>query len=137
MFDLLLKKISLINLKYEKLQEINESNFNVFSILRKENDEVALHSRFIGELLNPKGTHNQASTFLHLFISSLNNKIQLDNANFSLSIERSFGNFGRIDLVLTSENDVIVIENKIHAIDQTKQLERYNDAVTEYFGSKD
>ncbi|ELL0596563.1 PD-(D/E)XK nuclease family protein [Vibrio vulnificus] len=137
MFDLLLKKISLINLKYEKLQEINESDFNVFSILRKENDEVALHSRFIGELLNPKGTHNQASTFLHLFISSLNNKIQLDNANFSLSIERSFGNFGRIDLVLTSENDVIVIENKIHAIDQSKQLERYNDAVTEYFGSKD
>lgn len=54
MIDKLLKEISLINLKYEKLQEVTESDFNVFSILRNESDEVALHSRFIGELLNPE-----------------------------------------------------------------------------------
>lgn len=136
MIDDLLKHISLINLKYEKLQETKGNDFNIFSILRKENDEVALHSRFIGELLNPDGTHSKGFVFLRLFLQQLNSEISIDENNFSLHIERQIGNYGRIDLLLVSQNDVIVIENKIDAIDQPKQLERYNDAVSEYFGLK-
>ncbi|MEZ9654042.1 PD-(D/E)XK nuclease family protein [Vibrio splendidus] len=71
MIDKLLNEISLINLKYEKLQEVTESDFNIFSILRNESDEVALHSRFIGELLNPEGSHNQGEVFQQILLQQL------------------------------------------------------------------
>jgi hypothetical protein len=51
----LIKQIELIDYKYKKINEINIDGFNIFSILRKDNDEVNLHSKFIYELLNPKG----------------------------------------------------------------------------------
>jgi len=36
----LLKKIELIEYKYQKIEEIRVEKFNIFSILRRENDEV-------------------------------------------------------------------------------------------------
>ncbi|MBO0201250.1 PD-(D/E)XK nuclease family protein, partial [Vibrio alginolyticus] len=66
-----LKEVYLINLKYEKLNEVTESGFNIFSILRNESEEVALHSRFIGELLNPNGSHGQGRLFQQLFLQQL------------------------------------------------------------------
>ncbi|MGL6052212.1 MAG: PD-(D/E)XK nuclease family protein [Aeromonas salmonicida] len=45
--------------EHEKASIQNGVNFNLFSILNIERDEVGTHSRFIYELLNPKGAHNQ------------------------------------------------------------------------------
>ena len=39
---------------YGKCAGIEDAGFNIFSILRKEKEEVGLHSRFIYELLNPQ-----------------------------------------------------------------------------------
>ncbi len=65
----LFEKIGILNLRYEKLRDDNE--FNVFSLLRNRNDEVNLHSRFIFELLNPKGSHRFQTIFLELFLETL------------------------------------------------------------------
>jgi len=132
----LLKDISSINLKYEKLLEATESNFNIFSILRKESDEVALHSRFIGELLDPKGTHNRGQLFQQIFLQQIQGDKPEFKGSFSLYIERHMGKHGRIDLLLVGDDDVIVIENKIYADDQPKQLQRYKDAASDYYSSK-
>ena len=55
-------------MKFAKLNEISIDKFNIFSILRKSSDEVNLHSKFIYELLNPNGSHQQGDIFLNLFI---------------------------------------------------------------------
>ncbi|HAS6095620.1 TPA: hypothetical protein I7145_13310 [Vibrio vulnificus] len=136
MIDTLLKQVSLINLKYEKLQEARGIDFNIFSILRKENDEVALHSRFIGELLDPNGTHGKGYLFQSLFFSQINKEQSIKKDCYTLHIERKMGCHGRIDLLLIGERNVVVIENKIHAKDQVKQLERYSNALSKYYNAK-
>ncbi|OEG72343.1 hypothetical protein BEL05_05035 [Shewanella colwelliana] len=136
MLETLLSKLSLIDYKYEKIREATECDFNIFSLLRSESDEVALHSRFIGELLNPKGSHNKGALFQELLLKQLALNSEMFLGEFTLEVERSMGKYGRIDLLLVGEHDVIVIENKIYAQDQPKQMERYSQAIGENYGSK-
>lgn len=67
----LFEAVKQIHLKYRPLLESKEHSFNIFSILRREHDEVNLHSRFLFELLNPQGTHQQKGAFLALFLQQL------------------------------------------------------------------
>ncbi len=133
----LLEHVSVISKKYKDIAKITGENFNIFSVLRMQNDEVGLHSRFIGELLNPRGSHDQSGLFLNLFIQEIGLKNeytenQINNA--SVFIEENIGGIsedyetgGRIDLVIKFPDSKreIVIENKIWAVDQPKQLWRY------------
>ena len=50
------------------LERIKGEKFNVFSILKMESKENDTHSNFIGELLNPQGSHFKGSIFLKLFL---------------------------------------------------------------------
>lgn len=68
----LFKHLSNINRAYEIVKKSSNEDFNIFSILRMETDEVNTHSRFIAELLNPKGIHFQGEVFLELFIKYFN-----------------------------------------------------------------
>lgn len=75
---LFLDSIEIIKWKYEKVLQQAQQDFNIFSILRSESDEVYLHSQFLAELLNPKGSHNQGDILLGLFLQ------QVDLPNFNL-----------------------------------------------------
>lgn len=135
----LLKNISVIRNKYDEISKVTGDKFNIFSILHLESDEVRLHSRLIGELLNPNGSHNQKGLYLKLFIDTLNlettySNDEIDNA--TVIVEENIGNIsddyengGRIDLVVKFPNNAqqIVIENKIWASDQFRQLSRYKN----------
>ncbi len=115
----ILDKISLINFKYQEVLKLDTNNFNIFSLLKKESDEVYLHSMFIFELLNPEGSHQQGNKFLKIFVEKLGfNDFYLSN----IFIEKEYKN---IDIYITNGKQSIIIENKIHAKDQNKQLERY------------
>ena len=70
----LLKNISVIRNKYDEISKVTGDKFNIFSILHLESDEVRLHSRLIGELLNPNGSHNQKGLYLKLFIDAMPHK---------------------------------------------------------------
>ncbi|MEP5133429.1 PD-(D/E)XK nuclease family protein, partial [Nonlabens ulvanivorans] len=61
-----LEEIKLIRLKNE--EQLKSKKFNIFSILRNPHEEVGLHSRFLMELLNPKGTHGKKEHFLKHFL---------------------------------------------------------------------
>jgi hypothetical protein len=63
--QILLEKASIIKLRQEALKP--ESTFNIFQILRSGHEEVGLHSRFLYELLNPKGSHGMGDIFLRHF----------------------------------------------------------------------
>ena len=43
----LLQQVSIIKKKYDEIAKITGENFNIFSIMRAESDEVRTHSRII------------------------------------------------------------------------------------------
>jgi hypothetical protein len=134
----LLEQVSVIVKKYDDLAAKTGENFNIFSVLKLDSDEVRLHSRLLGELLNPRGSHGQNELFLKLFISTigLENHYQNDSLlkEGIVLVEENIGNLpddyskgGRIDIVIKFPSLLkeIVIENKIYAPDQKNQLGRY------------
>jgi len=118
----LLKKVELLNYKYSLINAENE--FNIFEILRDKNDEVNLHSQFIYELLRNNGNHKFGSIITKSLLDNIGIKdFDLDN----YSVHKEYKN---IDILIKNDKQVIIIENKIWAEDQDKQLERYNEILT-------
>jgi hypothetical protein len=123
--EILIKKIELIEFKYQKLKEIenNFNRFNIFSILRDKNDEVNLHSKFIYELLNPLGSHGMRDSFLNLFLEI----VGLEKYRFEdFRVYREKYN---IDILLLSKEKAIIIENKIQTYEHSNQLKRYFETI--------
>lgn len=80
------------------------------------------HSRILGDLLDPLGSHNQGDVFLRLFFETLG--IEYDkNDWWTVTVESE-----RFDIRIAtkSRNKIIIIENKSNwAEDQPNQLYRY------------
>jgi hypothetical protein len=147
----ILVRVQEIHKKHELLANINGDNFNVFSILGMENCENKTHSNFLRELLDPRGSHGLKSTFLKLFVSKVLDTLKHNNPQNKLleiidieekkweqahvATEKHIGGIsscgeygGRIDIVISiGYSPVIIIENKIYAGDQEKQLLRYSN----------
>lgn len=131
--NFLLNSVKTILKHQDELERIKGEKFNVFSILKMESKENSTHSAFIGELLNPKGSHLKGTLFLELFLQYLNLEDQLDFNSTSLTLEKFIGKRddeekigGRIDIYLEDKNqNSISIENKVYASDQYAQIERY------------
>lgn len=113
-------------------------NYNIFNDLGFMSDEVHLHSMFLANLLNPKGSHGQRGKFLEVFLKMLQksfpaisaDSLELDTAIASVEVEIFIGRQtdsegGRIDIYLTDGKHSIIIENKIYAGDQYHQMLRY------------
>ena len=106
--------------------------FNIFKELRMESDEVRLHSRFLASMLNPCGSHGQGDLFLKSFVEMIstlnekNGKTITFTSTTCVEVEKVI-NGGRIDLYISDLNNEIIIENKIFADDQVKQMQRYKD----------
>ena len=89
-----LKQSGQIITHQRELEEIRGEKFNVFSILSMETKEDATHSAFIGELLDPKGSHMMGAVFLEQFLKAI-----LHAANFNASsatVTREFY-IGKVD----------------------------------------
>lgn len=114
----LIDKVELIALKYQQIDQTD--NFNLFTVLRDITDEVNLHSKFIFEILNPKGSHNQGEIFLSLFLETAGIE------NFSIKDVMIRKEANKIDILITNNSgQAIIIENKIGARDRLKQLYNY------------
>ena len=117
----------------EEIKRLRGENFNVFSILGMESRENETHSAFVGELLNPRGSHQFGNSFLKLFLDTVGYKGDFDIHSARLVLEKHVGSRddeakqgGRIDIYLIDAFGVsISIENKIYASDQFAQIERY------------
>ena len=105
------------------------SDFNVFRILRKEDDEVNLHSRFLFALLNPEGDHNLGFTFLDEFFRIVLKKPVPRKHKACVYREYQFesGDTGRIDILIKGHGFCYPVEVKINAPDQELQVKRYSD----------
>lgn len=131
-----LKQVKLLVKSYEKQRELSGENFNIFSIMNMESKEVYTHSAIIAELLNPKGSHSLGPEPLKLFINQIAEKVDIQSFDLNTAqcdkefyigkINEEGNEGGRIDvLVIDCNKNGFVIENKIYAGEQEKQLERY------------
>lgn len=140
----LLSRIDLILIRERTMEEERRKrgeNFNVFSVLGLSQNETRLHSAFIAELLNPDGSHGLKDAFLKSFVEQIlpdfefvTDVVKVETEKFigQKNEDSTFG--GRIDLIITnSRRQALIIENKIGASEQEKQLERYSNYAKENF----
>lgn len=110
---------------------------NFLSLIGQESREMT-HSAFIAALLDPNGVHCQGTLFLRSFVEIFTPEMAkaIDFDSVKVEVEKSLGEErvdefdnpigGRIDIYLEDKDgNVVVIENKIYATDQPKQLARY------------
>lgn len=127
----LLKHIFSIMQGYRERALLSGDHFNLFRVIGATSDEVKVHSAFIAELLNPKGSHGQGDIFLKLFLREVK-IVDFDLEGASVVIEKYIGvktdtSGGRLDICIMNRNgDKLIIENKIYAGDQENQLIRYS-----------
>lgn len=73
-------------------------SFNIFNDLGFMSNEVHLHSMFLANLLNPKGSHGQRGKFLEAFLKMLQksfpaisaDSLELDTAIASVEVEKLY-----------------------------------------------
>lgn len=148
----LLHAVSNVIVEERTLQEEKRKrgdNFNVFSVLGLQTSEVRLHSALIAELLNPNGDHGLRDKFLEAFLDVLNmhfnDKFIFDTKTAKVEVEHFIGSIsddgetgGRIDLFIQDQyKQTIIIENKIYACDQDRQMSRYNHYAKQNLNLKD
>lgn len=124
----LLNQVTIIDKKNTEILDATGGRFNMFRICGVNHYENT-HSAILAELLNPNGTHGLKSKLLECFIETLGDYFTIENFEFNKSkvhTEHSTEE-GRIDILIEdNQNKSIIIENKIYANDQPKQLKRYN-----------
>ncbi|NOR56616.1 MAG: hypothetical protein GQ531_10490 [Sulfurovum sp.] len=111
--------------KKQKQRGLND--FNILTTVLKYSDEVRLHSRMIGNLLNPNAKHYQDTLFLEQFLKM----IGLDNWGLDLLSTTVSIEYKDIDLYITDGDKHIIIENKIWAEDQPCQIMKYINIIVE------
>ena len=117
-------------------------NYNLFSILSIERYELK-HSALIANLLDPKGSHGCGDAFLRAFFEialkgtayPFENSTPLDSRTEHYTGPIAGDTGGRIDILVKSSHYGLIIENKIYAGDQDKQLIRYDNYGKEVFGA--
>lgn len=114
-----------------EIARTNTASYNIFDVLNLNSDEVNCHCRFLHDLLSPRGNHGQGTLFLEEFFRTvLKQEPGPWVAEAEISREKSFMTSdvtGRIDLLITCKQECcIVIEVKVFAPDQERQIARYH-----------
>jgi len=107
--------------KVESDKEKGKNDYNPLTVIRNPHEEVGLHSRFIASLLDPQGLHYQKSRFLKLFLEA----IDLKGFEFDADTAWVRREHNNIDIYITDGEKHIIIENKVYAREQDRQIERY------------
>ena len=110
---------------YKKYEAGCPDPFNIFSVLRKEKDEVYLHSRFLYELLNYSKPGSQNRENLKDFLQHVGVE---DFELWGAKVERE-RDYIDIRIINDASRQAIMIENKIEAPDRSEQLQKYYDTL--------
>lgn len=130
------EKIKEIHTRREQHIASTKGHFNVFNILNIETKEN-YHSRFILDLLNPKGSHSCGQLFLDHFIDILRDSLSISLKTEDISLiqndkfirartEEPTDKNRRIDIYLEFKEFILAIENKIWAGEQPDQISDYS-----------
>lgn len=101
-----------------------DPGFNLFTVLRRDSDEVYLHSRFLAYLLNPQASHGCGNALLKTLLQVL--RIE----DFDIETASVQAEFKGIDILVRNSNrQAIIIENKIYHHDEDEQIYRYDQLI--------
>src|SRR5690606_10260021 len=138
--DQLLNEVKWFNKHKNLKSSVNGEEFNMFRICGVDHYENT-HSSILAEIINPKGSHNFGSKFLEAFIETLK-RSELIEGEFHFSMQNvrvvteNASAFGRLDILIrNSQNQALLLENKIYADDQEEQLSRYYEFGKREFGN--
>lgn len=138
--DQLLNEVKWFNKHKNLKSSVNGEEFNMFRICGVDHYENT-HSSILAEIINPKGSHNFGSKFLEAFIETLK-RSELIEGEFQFSMQNvrvvteNASAFGRLDILIrNSQNQALLLENKIYAGDQEEQLRRYYEYGKREFGN--
>ena len=121
----LLQSVTAIKSKYDEINRITGADYNIFNVLKLQSDEVRLHSRFIGDLLNPKGKHGQGDLFLKLFVDQVKYVLSIDQERVE-----SNGKNKKIVLDIESNSKYEKSKNILNKLDTSNAKVR----IEEYIG---
>lgn len=111
----------------KKYPRKKENKYNIFSILKQEEKEEGCHSRIIFNLINDCESNKLEKKFLKLFFKEVLDEEFDEKKKYFVEREKNLGKYGRADLFIEdSDGKAYLIEMKINAGDQPKQLSRYN-----------
>ncbi len=105
----------------EKHKRRGNNDFNPYLQMWSESNEVKLHSSLISGFLDPRNNHYQGDVFLETFLECVRSKEWFG----STSNARVYKEYKNIDVYITNGERHIIVENKIWAGDQDRQIERY------------
>jgi len=116
-------------------RRLTGERYSIFDVLGRSDSETS-HSLFLRHLLDPMETHDQGTVFLDCFVNTLKCLAKEQNVNLgknlpvdwrgAKSLPEVSHDDGRIDIVIELSNIAcIVIENKVWASEQDRQIARY------------
>ncbi|MRI62644.1 hypothetical protein EDM00_01335 [Ornithobacterium rhinotracheale] len=134
----LLHKVEVIKRQNDAILDATGARFNIIGLCGVAHNEL-MHSRILGEFLNPKGSHSLKNAFLDEFLKTLkslsNNDdvVVLNTEKSNLYLEYHVNRLGRIDILVEDGENALIIENKLFAQDQNQQLYRYDSFAKDKF----
>lgn len=114
--------------------DLGLKNPNIFQILRIAKKEIR-HSNFLSWLLDPNQSHKLGDIFLKRFLREVfsSDKFsgidQVDVEGMDLSSAVIHREWKNIDILITLENVVVCVENKVLSKEHSNQLKRYKDII--------
>lgn len=125
------------DIDFEKL-ELGLDRQNIFKILSIETNELR-HSNMLAWLLNPMANHKLGAKVLkkvlrQIFSSQLSSDLSpVDAEGIDFNSVQIAREWQHIDLLISTRNTVIAIENKVFSKEHSNQLRRYRTAVEKHF----
>jgi len=109
---------------YQQLRLQKPADFNLFSLLRIEDDEVK-HSAFLAWLIDTKSAHKEGNLFLKTFVQSCHLDIPL-NLLEHYRVRSEFSGFESIiDILVYRRGEFLIyIENKVLSQEGLNQVDR-------------
>ena len=127
----IIKKAGKIVEENRKLRNAEGTDYNIFSLLDAERDEVGTHELMLFTILNFKIDYCVKNEFIQQLLVYFGVPKSFQKEEWKVEKEH-YTSEGRIDLFLRTtgkHKKCIVIELKIDAEDQKRQLERYEEYV--------
>lgn len=133
----LCESITEINQRVEKNRLETPGTMNIAEIMNRHHLENQ-HSNILAFLIDPKEKHNHKE-YGDSFLEVLKKKgLKLhDGSVVSVKREDSTDELRRIDLLIDTDSDFIILENKIGADDQQNQIEDYLSSLENFIGSSE
>ena len=118
----------------KNIEKMRKDNFpktgkmNILNVINKTHYEN-YNSDIITYLLDPSSKHYQKDCYLKMFLERLKLDIDINSKNILVSREYRTNEGRRIDIYIESDDWGLIIESKIHAKEQEKQLQHYYEFV--------